>query len=88
MYIIPRSSAGQRKLLESYNFQQGEVGNGPGITCDDCDKPCGGLRGWWMRTSYEYDEWACKCRKCALAYCEQYETFDFEEYQRIVELTK
>ena len=80
--VMPRSSAAQRKLLESYHFRQGEVGNGPEIRCEGCDKPCSGLRGWWRRTSYEYHEWDCKCRKCALEYCKRYETFDADEYQR------
>lgn len=84
-FVMPRSSAAQRKLLESYHFRQGEVGNGPEITCEDCDKACSGQRGWWQRTSYEYNEWDCKCRACALAYCERYETFDVDEYQQIAE---
>lgn len=68
------SSSTQRKLLESYHFRQGEVGNGTEITCEDCNKPCKGQRGWWRQTSYEYNEWDCKCRACALDYCEEYET--------------
>ncbi len=80
--VMPRLSAGQRKLLESYHFHQGEVGDGTGCTCEECDRPCGGKRGWWLRTSCEYDEWSCNCRVCALDYCERYETFDADQYQR------
>ena len=84
-FTMPRSSAAQRKLLESYQFQQGKVGDGSEITCDDCGKPCRGQRGWWRRSSYEYNEWDCRCRACALDYCKQYETLDVDEYKRIIE---
>ena len=38
-------------------------GESAGHTCADCTKHCG--RGWWMRVSYEYNEWEGWCRECA-----------------------
>ena len=59
------------------------LGESSGNQCADCDTNCG--RGWWMRVSYEYNEWECWCRKCAYDRLHEYDDFDFDEMMRISE---
>ena len=73
---IPKTGPAQRKLLESYGYHQGEIGECLEATCDTCGKACAGNRGWWKKVSYEHNEWDCTCRACALEYADFYETFD------------
>jgi hypothetical protein len=48
-----------------------------GAKCDDCEKPCG--RGWWMRVSYEHDEWDCYCRGCAYRKVHEWDDVEIDE---------
>ena len=53
-------------------------GESAGHTCTDCSKNCG--RGWWIRVSYEYNEWECWCRECAYDRIHRWD--NFKETQR------
>lgn len=79
----PVSARTVRKELIQAGWQQGHVSTE--ITCENCDKSCNGRLGWWLKVSYEYDEWKCLCRSCAYADVHQYDDFDGEEFQRICE---
>lgn len=68
----------QRKELHKAGFFPGELA---GCECVDCGKACG--RGWWMKVSYEYNEWECWCRECAYDKLHYYDDFDPEEFMRI-----
>ncbi len=70
----------ENKLLKAYGFETAKPGDGVGVECCDCDKPCAGRRGYWLRTSIEYDEWDVRCRPCALAHVALYEDFDADAY--------
>jgi len=74
-----------RAELIKAGFQQSGVGAN-GQTCCDCNRSIGGRRGWWMRTSYEYDEWECWCIHCAYDRLHQYDDFDEEEYMKQMEV--
>jgi len=68
----PCHSAVRRELIQA-GWQHGGTTE---VTCEDCEKSCNGKRGWWLKTSYEYDEWKCLCRSCAYAEIHQYDDFE------------
>lgn len=61
------SRAKENELLADCGFLQGDR-DAQG-ECEACGKTANGRRGWWRRFSYEYDEWDCCCRSCALMRC-------------------
>lgn len=78
--VRPPTARQQRLELRKAGYLPGETA---GSDCSECGKNCG--RGWWLRVSYEYDEWECWCRECAYARLHQYDDFDFDEMMRISE---
>ena len=66
------------KEIRAAGYLRGETA---GNTCCDCDASCG--RGWWLKISYEYDEWECWCRDCAYWRIHQYDDFDEELFLKI-----
>lgn len=72
------------KMIRSYGFKKAAKGDGRGATCDDCQKRVGGHLGWWRKTSYEYDEWECLCRRCASDYVENYESFNEADFDAML----
>lgn len=45
-----------------------------GYRCDDADEPIpSGDQVWWVKTSYEYDEWSSYCRRCAFEDLRRYD---------------
>ena len=68
------SAKSQRNRIRQNGFVRGH--DGGSNRCCDCERACG--CGWWMRVSYEYDEWECYCRECAHARVSQYDDFDEE----------
>lgn len=65
----PRNSAavsGSVLRLVRHGFVQGERAGKQAGECATCDKTVTRNRSWYWRTSYEYDEWDCYCKRCAL----------------------
>ena len=58
----------QRQDIRQAGFLPGESA---GHVCSDCGRGCG--RGWWVRTSYEYNEWEGYCRECAYRYAHKWD---------------
>lgn len=69
--------------LKSSGYSQGNPGTRD-IQCDECGKPAHGLRGWWMKTSHEYDEWEVFCRKCLLAKFKQWGERDIAMFMDMI----
>lgn len=74
-------------LLKSYRWEHGSHHWVEGCASCDNHNPLPPRAQWW-KGGYSPEcgeEWDCYCRKCALAYCDEYESFDFEEYMKIAE---
>ena len=72
---VSRTSARtQLKEIKQAGYLRGESA---GHTCTDCSKNCG--KGWWIRVSYEYNEWECWCRECAYDRIHRWDNFKEEE---------
>lgn len=68
--------------LKQNGFVQGDTQTG--CRCDTCDKPIPGKRGWWRKTSYEYDEWDGYCIGCAHDWLHQYDEMTKEDMARMI----
>jgi hypothetical protein len=67
----PKSPTAQRgphyvQRLVRHGFVQGERAGNQSGECNGCEKTVRRNRSWWMKTSHEYDEWDCYCKRCAL----------------------
>lgn len=51
--------------LVRHGFSQGKRDAKQSGDCCVCEKTVRRNRGWWVKISYEYDEWDCYCKKCA-----------------------
>jgi hypothetical protein len=54
--------------IKKNGFSRGESA---GSRCESCERSAG--RGWWVRVSFEYNEWSCYCRECAYDRVHQYD---------------
>ncbi|QDV86953.1 hypothetical protein [Planctomycetes bacterium TBK1r] len=78
------SRASDTEDLRRNGFIQGNS-DSYDATCGTCESTCNGSRGWYRKTSYEYDEWDCYCRKCAIEWIHQWDDFDFDAAMRELE---
>lgn len=72
------SRSSESEELQVNQFSQGDTQLA--TSCEDCNRTLPARQQWWRKSSYEYDEWDCRCRKCALAWIHQYDDFDESAY--------
>ncbi len=72
-----------RRDVKKAGFVQGEKSL-TDCRCADCRKTVNGLRSWWTKVSYEYNEWEGYCLKCAYDAVHRWDDFDEKEFERIM----
>ena len=66
----------KRDVIEA-GFRQGEK-TLTECQCADCHKTVNGLRSWWTKVSYEYNEWEGYCLNCAYELVHRWDGFNEE----------